>query len=469
MFKKLEKYLFYLLLFSIPFQTRKILWYEGWRFNEWTSVSIYFTDVLFFILFLFWLYNSFLSTTPKVKSKKLKIKSAIQNFKVYEYFLIIFLAVSAISITNSTNPIVSWFQWLKLLEFSVFYWYLVNYALKKFGLYNSFLAIFVGGIFQSVIAIIQFFKQSSTGLRFLGESIINSDLSGIASFYLPTGEKVIRVYGTTPHPNVLAVYLFLALFSFYFIYLYSRLHSEHQPLADSWDVKSRWDHVPLRDKVTLVFYGVLLLAFLTTFSRTIIFVWFASFCLRVIIIRLRRNYRLSFGTKDGRKRIKAILLVSFCVLVIFSSFYFNEIKVRLTISGEDQAIELRTFYAKESLKIGFNLFGVGIGNFVGWLAENKSNLPNYTYQPVHNIYLLVYSETGVLGILSFVVFLIYIIKDFILKTNLQRPYQLSFLVFFCSLLFIGFFDHLFLTIQQGSLVLWGSLGILTFISNSDII
>ena len=439
MFLKLEQYLFYLLLFSIPFQTRKILWYDSWRFNEWQSVSVYATDILLVVLLIFWFLD-------------FKLK-----FQKSDYFLVAFLTVSVISITNSTNPIVSWFQWFKLVEFSIFYWYLINYALGKFKLYNSFLAIFIGGILQSVIAIIQFLKQSSVGLRLFGESIINSDLSGVASFYLSDGEKIIRAYGTTPHPNVLAVYLFLALFSFYFVYLYSRLHSEHNPLADNWD------------KTMLVFYGVLLFAFFTTFSRTIIFIWFVAFALRTISIRLIRHYRLVFGTKDGRKRIKAILLVNLCVLVIFGSLYFNEIKARLIISSEDQAVELRTFYAGESLKTGFNLFGVGIGNFTGWLAENKPNLPNFTYQPVHNIYLLIYSETGILGILFFVTFLIYIIKDFVLKTHLKKSYHFSLLFFLCSLLFISFFDHLFLTLQQGRFVLWSTLGLLTYLSKGDII
>lgn len=450
MLNKLEKYLFYFFLFSIPFQTRKILWYDGWRFNEWQSISIYVTDVLLAVLLIFWVFN-FKFSTKSVK------------FQKSDYFLLAFLTISAISIKNSTNPMVSWFQWLKVVEFSVFYWYLSSYAFTKFGLYNSFLAIFAGGIFQSLIAMIQFLKQSSIGLKFFGESIINSDLSGIASFYLPaqaglpTGEKIIRAYGTTPHPNVLAVYLFLAIFAFYFIYLYSRLHSEHSPLADNWD------------KATLIFYGILLFAFFATFSRTTIFIWFISLCLGAIIIRLNRHYRLIFGTKESRRRIKTILLISFCVLVIFSSFYLNEIRARLAISGEDQAIELRTFYASESLKTGLNLFGVGIGNFVGWMVENSPHLPVYAYQPVHNIYLLIYSETGILGILFFITFLIYVIKEFILKTRLQKSYHPSFLVFFYSLLFIGFFDHLFLTLQQGGLVFWGTMGILTYLSNSDII
>src|SRR3989344_7914760 len=61
----IEKYLFYFFLFAIPFQTRKILWYEGWRFNEWTSISVYATDLLLAILLVFWAVNKFSISNPK--------------------------------------------------------------------------------------------------------------------------------------------------------------------------------------------------------------------------------------------------------------------------------------------------------------------------------------------------------------------------------------------------------------------
>ena len=436
----IEKYIFYLFLFAIPFQTRKILWYSGWRFNEWQSISIYATDIILIVLLFFWVLNL----------KKFKLARS-------DYFLIIFWVVSGISILNSSDYVLSFFQWIKLLEFSVFYWYLSRYAFARFGLINSLFAVMVGGIFQAVVAIIQFVKQSSLGLRYLGESVINSDLSGVASFYTSTGEKVIRAYGTTPHPNVLATCLFFAMFGFYFIYLYYRLHSKHTPFFDTWD------------RATLGFYGVMLFAFFTTFSRVIVFIWFVSFCLRSIVIMAVKHYRITFGTEAGRKRIIAMLLVNLAIIILFSSLYFNEIISRSSISGEDQAVSLRTFYAKEALSMKWNLLGVGMGNFVGWLMEKEPFLLQYAYQPVHNIYLLIYSETGILGLTAFLLFIIFLIKDFISGTRLKKSYDLSMLFFFCSILFIGFFDHFFFTLQQGRLIFWSGLGLLTYLSNSDII
>jgi hypothetical protein len=455
----LEQYLFYLLLFSIPFQIRKILWFSGWRFNEWQSVSIYFTDVLLAVLLLVWAVNYFYTKQHvassihhgKEKSEKSLLLTTYYILQSPNFYLIIFLIISAISIKNSSNVIISWYQWLKLAEFSIFYLYLSHYAFKKFGLFNSFFVIFFSGLFQAVIAIIQFLKQSSLGLQALGESIINSDLPGVASFYISQGDKMIRAYGTAPHPNILAGFFLLALFGFYFIYLYSRLHSEHKLFADRWG------------KLMLISHGIMLFALFSTFSRAIIFIWFMSSVIRFVFILMFKHYRIVFGSNETKERILNILLVSTVALVLFSALYSSQIFNRLNISGSDQAVELRSFYAKEAMGIELNVFGVGTGNFVGWLMAKDPFLPFYAYQPVHNIYLLIYSEAGILGIASFLAFLYFVIRDFIFKTRLKKAYHFSSLVILGSFLFIGFFDHFLWDLQQGRFILWFCLALLAFL------
>src|SRR3989344_9013600 len=97
---KLEQFLFYFLLFAIPFQARKILWYQNWNFNEWQSVSLYATDLLLMVLFVFWIFS--------------RVKPKIER---YDYFLLAFVAVSVISIKNSSSYVLSAYSVLKLVEF----------------------------------------------------------------------------------------------------------------------------------------------------------------------------------------------------------------------------------------------------------------------------------------------------------------------------------------------------------------
>src|SRR3989338_5814998 len=121
-FKKTEQFFYYLFFFSIPLQTRKILWYDGWRFNEWLSISVYFTDVLFGILFLFWLFNSrdkIVNFFCKIRDREGKMIIKIINYSTLtkpDFWLVIFILFSVLSIKNSNSIAVSWFQWFKLVE-----------------------------------------------------------------------------------------------------------------------------------------------------------------------------------------------------------------------------------------------------------------------------------------------------------------------------------------------------------------
>ena len=147
-------------------------------------------------------------------------------------------------------------------------------------------------------------------------------------------------------------------------------------------------------------------------------------------------------------------------MVIFSAVFYKDIKNRATISSQDEAVVMRIYYNKESLKSRGNLFGIGLGNFVNWFMANDPYRPKWFYQPVHNIYLLVYSETGLAGIISFVLFLFFLIKKFINETKLKSMQEYSILIMASSLLFIGLFDHYLLTLQQGRFMFWLTLALL---------
>ena len=444
--RKIEQLLFYLLLFSIPFQTRKILWQQSWYFNEWQAISIYATDVLLIVLLLFWALNhiksSQFSIFPPALLRNAKRAGSFQ-FQNPNFYLIIFLVISAISIKNSSNFTLSIYSFLKLVEFVIFYFYIKSYAIDNFGFIPSLVAIISGAVFQSVIAVAQFWKQSGLGLRIFGESLISRDLTGIASFYNLYGERVIRAYGTTPHPNILAAYLFLAVFAFYFIWLYKGMN-----------------------KLYLFVYGLILLAFFFTFARVMIFLLFLNFLIKALLIRLK--FKSEFcppsaepGRGRGNKKLVPIVLATLIGIVVLCVFYWPDIASRIKISAGEEAVQMRIFYGMESLKSGIHWFGIGPGNFVNRLMVQNPNISRHLYQPVHNIYLLLYSETGALGISTFLLFLIFLAKDFISRTHMEKLYHYSFFLIFLSVLFMGLFDHFLLTLQQGRFIFWLAIALLT--------
>ena len=118
----------------------------------------------------------------------------------------------------------------------------------------------------------------------------------------------------------------------------------------------------------------------------------------------------------------------------------------LSPAAGDESITQRESLVQSSEAMIKNhpIFGVGLNNFL-------TNLPAFEkVQPVHNIFLLVLSETGIVGISFFLWFLIKTIK------KVQSSYLL--LLISC-LLSLGMFDHYFLTLQQGQLLFAIILGL----------
>jgi len=102
------------------------------------------------------------------------------------------------------------------------------------------------------------------------------------------------------------------------------------------------------------------------------------------------------------------------------------------------------------------LLGVGLGNFIPAQAETLPFVRQDVnlLQPVHNIYLLIASETGLAGLLVFIVMIIYLIKAVFLKLSSD-----SFILYaLCLILFLGLFDHYWLTLPQNFLLFAVVLG-----------
>ncbi len=437
--KRIENWLFYIFLFTIPISIRHIFGFEPFNFVEWTSIYIYATDFILVGLFSLWFINWRTDNLLETGKWELVIKPA-------DWFLIAFVAVAGLSIIDALDVQTALFQWVKLIEGVALYFYIKDYALLRFNLNRGFVALIVGGVFQSIIAIAQFMMQGSLGLKYLGESLLAPALSGIAAFFVD-GIKIMRAYGTTPHSNVLALYLFISLFAFYAL---SGLKIENWKLKiarSEW-----WWHV---------FHAVILWAFFLTFSRVVIGLWAVNFVIRSFLIRFHKPFHTEFWQNvEMRHRSLKIFWTTITVAVLFVIAYWPYVVNRSVISSTGEAIQLRVLYNHESLASEHNIFGLGMGNFVPWLMNQNLHLNREVYQPVHNIYLLIYSEIGIIGIALFLLFLSFLIYDFYRRLGFKKLYHFSFGLIIVSVLIFGLFDHYLWTIQSGRLLFWLILGLL---------
>ena len=438
--RSIEKILFYIFLFLIPLQVRMII---SWQGNDWDSTFFYLTDLL--------LVGVFILAAANTGLKGLR-------FKKTDFFLLLFLFAAAISIFVSDDKSISVFRFLKLLEFVFLYIYIM-YRKEMLKSENLFGILFVSGIFQAILAIAQFFKQSSLGLKFIEAGTYSPGAPGVATF-ISGAEKVMRAYGSFPHPNVLAAFLMLAIFSFYALWLKKQI----KPLAAAGLI-------------------VLIFALFLTFSREAVFT-FVVVSLVFFLVRFFQLRALSHGEERlaAGKRTMALVLF-FVVFSAASALYILPyFKTRFVeISLQEEAIDLRFFYNKMAVEIIKEkpVFGIGIGDFVNYSrnfpaflrAANKianpgemtgQQIPEWIYQPVHNIYLLIAAEIGILGALFFVVF---VIAKVINVLKRLKPKELSELAgpmvfLFAGFLIIGLSDHFFWTLQSGAIMFWLGLAII---------
>jgi O-antigen ligase len=84
------------------------------------------------------------------------------------------------------------------------------------------------------------------------------------------------------------------------------------------------------------------------------------------------------------------------------------------------------------------------------------NTPTWNIQPIHNVWLLILVEKGLLGLLL-ALSILYLLFINVLK-NLYKRGAIIWFGISSILLVISFFDHYLYTIFQGQIILWGWVG-----------
>lgn len=424
-----EKFFFYLFIFFLPFQKRAIIKNWGLEFNEWTSAFLYLTDILLLPIFVFWLYRRWAT------NKKGGFFSFLDKA---DWLALVFLLVSGFSLFWANNLALGAYRWLKLLEFACLFFYLKDgWRIAFFDLKKIFQWLLIGGLVQALIGLGQFFSQQSLGLhRIFEESILGFGLAGVARIDMP-GFDLLRAYGTLPHPNLLAIYLAAAIFCL--IYLFQKSERRNFLIKLGF-VLSAW---------------LLVFALFLTFSRSVILLFIALIFFNLIFSRQRKIWLLILG------------------LVLLTVIILNpEISQRFNPQGliDTQAVDLRVYYNQIALAMikESPFWGIGLGQFIWRLPEYISrfspektlvglSLENWLFQPVHNIFLLIASESGIIGLFIFLFFAGRLFMDYFYQGWLSKLYLLFYLLVFMLLFSI---DHYFWSIQQGSLLLWLGLGLL---------
>ncbi|RLC32541.1 hypothetical protein DRH13_01600, partial [Candidatus Woesebacteria bacterium] len=265
-------------------------------------------------------------------------------------------------------------------------------------------------IVVSVIAFIQFVLQRTVGgpLFLLGERSFTAITPGIATFTL-FGRELLRPYSVFPHPNVMAGFLGTSFFL-----LLLGLNKRQKPSYY---------------KLSLV---ITFLALILSISQG---AWISFVLIGLICTFSKRSKKIS----------KRFYLLGLITVITISLFLPTASDKLLSSRDYIESVNHRLHLAKASgvMIAESPIIGVGGGNYILGLAENP-NFPKLSWwlQPVHNIFLLTFSETGFIGLGLFVLLLLIVVNKIILKKERKL------LAAFFFMVLTGFFDHYWITLQQ---------------------
>ena len=325
-------------------------------------------------------------------------------------------------------------------------------------------------VIQSVVAIFQFILQYSIGLFWLKESLISPEILGVAKVIIG-GEKFIRSYGLFPHPNILGGFF---LFSIIITILYQRMfHPRSKEIVPSQYRCSTWN-ILRGTRGTISCYGagvehftgqawnnsiilIQILALLLTFSKSAI----AGLFLGLAYLYYKNVPRGTFLLRIGKYLKKIILIASITVLLLLLTKFDSRTFLFRSLDERGLYLKCSTWNISDN-----PIMGVGAGQFV-------LNMQNYCgqvlefwqFQPVHNVFLLIWSELGLVGLLLFIYFLYKILWSKIVPRG-TISIGAYFKAIFVGFLFIMLFDHYLWDIQQGQIMLWIVLGLIVATDNT---
>jgi len=441
-------YLFYAFLLTVPFQKRHIFNLATAKINnvfvEWQTISLYLSDILFILCLLFWLIN--LIINRKEKTQKIDRLYYILPISIFIFSLVSIL----VNYNDYIDHDVAIYKIIKLAELILLFIFIIKNINTKKTILISLSALVASGVVSSIIAILQYLKQQTLGLTILGEPLVLPILQNVAKIVLDNGNVVMRAYGTFPHPNVLAGFLLANLVFTTAIIIY---------IAINYGLNKP----KYRLLTILMSFGLILeiFAFIFTFSRT---AWIAfAIALILFFILIRKQLVLAFKNIKESGFYYVIALIIFAIIFAVAS-QWPQITSRAAISDQhgDQAVTNRAFYNKISFEMikKHPIVGIGYGNFASKMQDyTNQKIEWWQYQPCHNIYMLIWAETGIFSLLLFIGLLFAI--SYQLFTNRSTKASIFNIAAFTILvvfLFIALFDHYLWTIQQGQLLLWIILG-----------
>ncbi len=371
----------------------------------------------------------------------------------------IMLSWSLVALVWAPEQWVSVYGIARMFEIGLSVWLLRKLSWSWVGASVAYVSM---ATLQGVLSWQQFLNQQIDENKWLGLAYHSSQNLG-DSVVESVLRRFLRAYGTFAHPNMLGIYMAVALVLC---------------VALLWYVRRKWQGYLLLTAWISILTGLILI-----FSRA---AWIAGFvgilCFVVIMFFLKKHIRVAHDHHPGF----GVLMLAISIIVVGAMAYglWEPVSTRLGVGGlkrlEVRSLQERGASINEGIAVSKTAlpYGLGLGQYTYslYLKDKKENheKPSYYYQPAHAVPLLVASELGVAGMSGVLLLVIGCIWLVFLKLrNIVSTFDATHASLSLSLLLILVIamlsDHFLWTTHAGSVMVATILAIILVVQPRETI
>jgi O-antigen ligase len=397
--------------------------------GEFNHPRVYFTydDALFFLSDALILLAVLLWLTTRISNISQSQAVGSQNIRssfTFPLFALLILVTLSIAWSQDwrTSLYISlhfWLLFLLILSLRDWHeaWKPAMYGLSV-ALAIQLIAGFTGFALQST-AFLEPFNMQWPG-------ILEPSMHGVSVVQLGNGLRILRAYGTLPHPNILGGLILVTLLGPASFFLTGRK----------------------RNYPALILFSLGIVLAILTFSRSAwlgLIVFFVLLLLKAKHVDHARVFLL----------VSTAALTAFLTLLPLHDLFFTRIGAS-TVETETMSMAGRSWITGQALSAirEHPLTGLGIGSFVINLANTA--VEGAPIEPVHNVILLATAELGVAGLILIAILFVSVVRSIIRSTS---PRAILAGALLAGLGIISLFDHYLWTIAPGRTMLGLALGL----------